>query len=103
MADKDKIKKTWVVLFGVAAALFLVVGLARVFADREFMEGIQYTGSAILFLVYLSLIKKGKVDISDNKKPFALGFIFSVIGPNINIGIWALGVLMLLWGLPRKK
>ena len=53
MADKDKMKKTWTVLFGVAAAIFLVVGGAKIFADREFLEGIQYLSSAILFLVYL--------------------------------------------------
>jgi len=103
MADKDKMKKTWTVLFGVAAAIFLVVGIAKIFADREFLEGTQYLSSAILFLVFLSFIKKNQVDPNDSKKPFALGFIFAVVGVNLNIGVWALGILMLLWGLPRKK
>lgn len=96
-------KTTWIVLFGTAAILFLFVGIAKIFADGEILEGTQYLSTTILLWVYLSLIRRNKINPSDSKNPFALGFIFSVVGLNINIGVWGLGMILLLFALPRKK
>lgn len=103
MADKNKFKKTWIILFGIAAILFFFIGFSKLFVDREILEGIQYLSSVILFWTYLSLIRRNRIDPTDPKKPFTLGFIFTVIGLNINIGLWGLGIILLLLGLPRKK
>jgi hypothetical protein len=103
MADKNKFKKTWIILFGIAGVLFFFVGIAKLFADREILDGVQYLSTSVLYWVYLSLIRRDKVNPTDTKKPFALGFIFATVGLNINIGVWGLGMVLLLFGLAGKK
>jgi len=103
MADKNKMKTTWIVLFGTAAILFFFIGIAKIFADGKIFEGAQYLFSTVLLWAYLSLIRRNKVDPTGSKNSFALGFIFTVVGLNLNIGIWGLGIVLLLFGLPRKK
>jgi len=103
MVDKNKFKKTWIVLFGVAAILFFFVGIAKILADKEILEGIQYLSTVVLFWAYLSLLRRDKVNPIDPKKPFALGFILTAIGLSINIGVWGLGMVLLLLGLLKRK
>ena len=99
---KKNLLKTWKILLGFVAVLFSVVGIVMVTIDRRYLQGTQYLSSAVLFFIALYLLTKRKINIQD-KPQFSVGFIFTVVGLSINIGIWALGLIFFLSSLFSKK
>jgi hypothetical protein len=84
------VEKTYKVLLIASAVLFALLGSVMILFDNLYILGIQYLFSSFLFIFGL----KKKIDM---KYPhFAIGFIFMVIGLNINIGVWGLGTLLFI-------
>lgn len=102
MKMENNLLKTWKILLGFAAVLFSVVGIVMVTIDTRYLQGIQYLSSAVLFFMALYLLTKRKINIQD-KTQFGVGFVFTVVGLSINIGIWALGLMFFLSSLFSKK
>lgn len=99
--------KTWIVLLAITASLFLIVGVAKTVMDKEFLNGIQYLISSLLFYVTMFFLIKKKICIqykSTKSSVFlTLGFIFLIIGLNYNIGVWLFGLIFFIGGIVRDK
>ena len=99
---KKDYNKTWMGFLVFVTVLFFIVGLVMVTVDTRYLQGTQYLISAILFSFALYKIKSGKINIQESR-PFIVGFIFTVIGLSINIGVWALGIVLFTTGLKVEK
>lgn len=106
LKNRKKFNKTWIILLAIAAVLFAIVGMVMVVVDRNILMGSQYLIDTLLFLIVLAKINRKELVLSKDEKRdnfFYLGFIFMVIGLNINPGVWGVGVLFFLAGLFYKK
>ena len=99
--------KVWLALLGMAATIFFIVGTAMLLLDQNYLNALQYLSSSILYFVAMYLISKKRVDVRSSEsgatKYLQMGFIFSVVGLNLNIGVWGLGVILFVKGLIKKE
>lgn len=103
---RDKNTKTFLFLFTVTSILFISVGVIMIIVDRRYILGLQYLFTAILSIIAIKKTKAKELNFkhyNKNQLSINLGFIFSVIGVNINIGIWGLGTLLFIDGLSKNK
>lgn len=100
---KENLNKTMTVIYSIASALLIVIGLALIIADTEYLGGIQYLISSIILFYAMYNINKNKIDLTQldsyTYSMFNLGCIFLIVGLNINIGVWALGIVFFISGL----
>ena len=105
--SENGFNKTWTGLLLIAGLLFFVVGSVMVTIDNRYLNGFQYLFTSALFFAALYLIRNRRLDIDDSSQKsvasFKMGFIFSVVGLNINVGVWGLGVVLFLSGLFNNK
>jgi hypothetical protein len=96
--------KIWIVLLSVVAIVLLTVGLALITLDRAIVNGGLYIITSLSFGMVAFIISKERIVTNLLNPLFSLGFILSIIGlvgPSVlslNIGIWALGISLLVWG-----
>lgn len=94
---KESIIKTMTIIYSISSVFILVVGFALIISDAKYLQGIQYLISSILLFYAMYNINKNNIDLtqldSSTYSMFSLGFIFLIVGLNINIGIWALGLI----------
>ena len=100
--DHTKFIKVFSGLFILASILFVVVGIAMLFFDTRYIQGTQYLFTAGIFIVILRQVNQQKI-IVKNYSRLSSGFVFTAIGLSINPGIWALGIILLLSGIWKKK
>lgn len=96
----NKLQKTWLILLSISSILFLIVGFVMFVIDNKYINGIQYLFTAIFFSLAIYLNQKKKIKLSNPE--MNLGFILAVIGLNINLGIWILGIILFLSGFFKK-
>ena len=103
----NSINKIWIILLGIVAGLFLVVGTAMIVVDIKDLSGVQHLVTAILCGYSLYWLKKGRLNVTDLPKErrvmFSLGFLFAVIGIGLHVGLWAFGFILLLAGVIGKE
>ena len=101
------INKIWIIILGIAASLFLVIGVAMITVDAEYLNGGQYLATAILCGYSLYWLKKWKLNVTDlpkeRKAMFSLGLLLIAIGIGFNVGFWAFGFILLLAGVIGKE
>jgi hypothetical protein len=90
---------TWMVLFVLATFIFALVGLVMGFYDNKYLEGAQYLFTSVILTigVYQMHHKMFKMD-----EYASMGFIFTVVGLNLNVGVWCLGIVLLASRYSRK-
>lgn len=107
MATKNKtFNNTWIVLLSITSILFFIVSIAMIFFYTRNYDGVQYLISTILFTIAIYRIYSGKFEVklgSPYLEFFNMGFIFTVVGLNLNVWIWALGAVLFARGLYNKK
>ncbi len=97
-------QKTWIFLFGSTAGLFSVVGLAKIIADSEFLQGGLLLIVAVVLTMGILKIRKNELDLEHNKKAslgfvlMASGFVFLSIGTQ-NLALLIVGFILFLSGL----
>ena len=100
--DHTKFIKVFSGLFIFASLLFIIVGIAMLFFDTRYLQGTQYLFTAGIFMIILRMVNQQKIIIK-NYARLSSGFVFTSIGLSINPGIWALGIILLLSGIWKKK
>jgi len=105
---KVDFSKIWSVILGFTSILFAIVAAAMILIDNKMLDGAAYLVTAAVFAIALHKIcrKELVIDAADKKLMifFNLGYVFSVIGLNMNLGIWAFGFALFSAGiLSRKK
>ncbi|MFH1393547.1 MAG: hypothetical protein ABII71_01980 [Candidatus Micrarchaeota archaeon] len=102
MKAETKNRAIWLNLLKIASVFFFIIGFVMVLLDTRYIEGIQYLLTASLFMFTILFISYDRMELdftNPEKSVFlTLGFIFSVIGLNMNLGIWALGIAFFVTG-----
>lgn len=100
-----KMKKIWISLLFLSSMLFIILGIVKIVVDNAFLNGGQYIFTSVIYIVVISIIKKNRSALIFLDTRIKLGFIFSVIGmnnliaPGFYIGLWALGIILMLSGI----
>ena len=80
----EKFRKIWIFLLGFASILFVVIGLAKIIADKEYLEGTTKLVIAITLLIAAILIYSKKIILHYDSIGVTvflnMGFIFLIIG-----------------------
>ncbi len=100
---ESKFNNTWLVLLALSSVLFYVLGFVMVLADSKYISGLMYLVSAIIFTIAMINAYKNKIDFSNHNPYFNMGFIFTVVGLNINPAVWSLGIIFFIVGLFKDK
>jgi hypothetical protein len=98
----EKLNRIYQVVFLVISVLFLIIGAVIIVSGVSAILGIQFLITSILFSKANRKLseKKISIDFKDDRTRslFVIGFIFSIVGLSMNIGVWAIGVILFsLW------
>ncbi len=103
MKAESRNKAVWLNLLKIASIFFLIIGFVMVVIDTRYIEGLQYLLTGLLFVFSVLFISNNKLNVDFTKQEksvfLTLGFIFSVIGLSMNMGIWALGIAFFVTGM----
>jgi len=100
----NKQQKITVFLFSFSAVSFAVVGLAKIVADAEFLQGGLLLTVATVLALCVGKIRRKKLNFRHNKKAYLgflflnAGFVFLSMGMQ-NLALFVVGFLLLLSGL----
>ena len=92
-------------ILGVTAVLFIVIGLQKIILEREYLTGIINLVTALIFLLVMLNLSNGKIRFSIFNDGlyifFPVGFVYMVIGSSgfLTLGIWGLGLTLFIVGL----
>lgn len=101
-------KNVWLSIVIVVSILFSIVALVKILIDRNYINGIQYLLTAIIFFVAFVQIKRKSIKLDLKNPMLNLGFIFSIVGlvspvwPGLQMGLWIFGIVFFVSGLINK-
>ena len=91
-------EKTYKIVFLAISIIFLIIGAVKLLSDNDKIAGIQFLITAVLFSKAHRKLSEKKISINpkDNRTKtfFIIGFVFSIVGISINIGVWAMGIIL---------
>jgi len=105
MSKKPDFRKIWIILFFFTGILFLVLGMAKIFADQLYLQGIAQLIFSVTLLIAAVIILKGRliIEYSSGKMIVLInsGFLFMIIGGagTNSLTIFALGYILLIAGM----
>lgn len=105
MKKKPDFRKIWIFLFFLVGVLFLLLGIAEIFADKSYLFGSAKIIFSLTLFTAAFMIIKNRLEIEySSVKMIALvntGFLFMIIGGTgaRSISIAVLGYILLLAGI----
>jgi hypothetical protein len=92
----QKFFKVWLVLLGVAFALFMFMAIFKLFVDADTLVGAEYLITGLVMGASFFLVLKDKLNAraAVGSTLFFMGYIFSVVGLAFSPFFWGLGILV---------